>query len=786
MNMLLNLRIITRSWWRNKLFFLISLFSLTVGLGCTNLLITFFIHEYNIEKYNPNRHLIYAIRQDSPMEEGKKIAYATTDIAFQIKNKYVEVEDILRINGMVSNICKYKNATYKRPLFICADSTLNKFFTYTALEGSLKDVLTAPGKIAVSETFAHKLFGNKSGIGEVLEIIGQGGEAKSYQVAAILKERSQSFLHFDLLTGIQEGFWGGATFLKLQPESDASLLEEKIQKDKIPTLASENAQYYIDPIKEMYFSSGNESKQQQLPFIQYSDVQLLYIGLISALLVLIIACFNYTNMSLSRTLQQLKMIHIEKLMGAQLKEIRNQLFCDASLTVLIASLLSLLFINDLLPWFNELLSAHLAFSFFFGWQALPLLFIFIFILAVVPGLYISRKLSRQTLSEYHQSYTGRKKRQIIWVLVTTQFLLSIALVYATTIAQRQMELTKAQAFRYENTIEVGDMFGAPLSPFEQELKQIQGIESMTLSMGSVLNAWIRELPIKQADGSIKHHNLIQIPTDTTFLNTMQIRLLSGSQPSKAWSKYSHPTYINESYARLLGIGSKHFGHKLKEFDHLCSDTLGVIAGIIENFPTNSLEEEIAGQQITFTPEKKLEQAGMYLQIRLKPKAYKETLAKIEEIWKKMHNGKEFQYTDMHQTFMKRNYKIIRLSKVLIGYSLIALLLTCFGLFGISWYAVRHRTREIAIRKVHGASNWQILWLLNRSFLWQILVAYAVATPVVWWIMQHWLEQFANRISAQLCDFLLPAFIVFIVSVITISIHSYLATHCNPIHSLKTE
>lgn len=785
MNTFLNIKFILRSWWRNKLFFIISLVSLTVGLGCTNLLMTFFIHEYNIEKNNSERESIYAVRQDSPMEEGIRVTYATSDATAQIKEKYAEVKEVLRMNGMPADNCKYNEATYENPLFICADSTLSDFFTYTALEGSLTEVLTTPDKIAVSEAFAHKLFGNYGGIGETLEITGDGGEVKTYKVAAILKERQQSFLHFDLLTSTLGQFWGGPTLLKLQPGSSAAVLQEKIKEDKIPTLAPGETQYYIDPIKDLYFNTGRSSKQQQLPYFQQSDVPLLYIGLASALLVLIIACFNYTNLSVSRTLQQLKMIHIEKLMGAKLTEIRTQLFCDAAFTVSLAFLLSLLLINDLLSWFNGLFSAHLSFSFFFSWQVLPLLLLFIFIMAVIPGIYISHRLSRQTLSEYRQTYTGKKKQRLIWVLVTMQFLLSIGLVYATTVAQSQMDLIKSRAYRYENTIELGGMYTSPLAPFYHELSQVNGIESMTLSMGSVLNSWMRELPIKQADGSVKHFYMIHIPTDTTFLSTMNIRQIAGLPPAKARQEYAHPVFINENYARLLQIDASRIGHKLNEFDTMC-DTLSIIAGIIENFPFNSLEEEVAAQQLSFVTESNLTKSAMYMQVRLIPEKRKETLARIEKLWKEMNNGKEFQYVDMHRLFMERNNKVIILSKILISYSLIALVLTCFGLFGISWYAVRQRTREIAIRKVHGAGSWQVLWILNRSFLWQIWIAYINGIPVTWLLMQHWLEQFAYRTPLGLWNFLSPVLIVMAITIITVSIHSYWSARGNPVDSLKTE
>ena len=152
----------------------------------------------------------------------------------------------------------------------------------------------------------------------------------------------------------------------------------------------------------------------------------------------------------------------------------------------------------------------------------------------------------------------------------------------------------------------------------------------------------------------------------------------------------------------------------------------------------------------------------------------------------MNGERGFKYVDMHKEFMLRNNKVIILSRILISYSFIALALTCFGLFGISWYAVRHRTREIAIRKVHGASNWEIVWLLNRSFLWQILVAYIIAIPITWLLMQHWLEQFAYRISATQWNFLTPVLIVLVITTITITIHSYLRSRTNPVNSLKAE
>ena len=789
--MLLNIKLIIRSWWRNKTYFLISLFSLTIGLACTNLLVTFFIHEYNIESTNPNRENIYAIRQDSPMEEGELTTYATAKAAEQIRNNYAEVESMLRMNALTSNHHEYQGNKMADALTLQIDSTLLHFFPYEVKEGSLKEALTTPNKMALTETYAQKVFGKKNCIGEVIESINAKGERKSYQIAAVLKERPQSFLQFDMLTAIDASFFGGVTLLKLPQGTDKDALLQKMKTDKVPTLMPGETEYYLHPIKDIYFSSQPNSKQQPLPYLHQANVQLLYIALFSALLVLAIACFNYSNLNFSRTLQQLKMIHIEKLMGAKLREIRMQLFLDAALTVLIAFLLSLLLINDILVLLDGMASIHLPYRFFFSWQVLPVLLSFVLLLAIIPGIYISHRLSRQSLNEFRIQYTGQSRQRIVWALVTIQFILSLGLVYATLTARDQMNLIKNRASRYENLIEIGDMFSGPaLQPFQQKLAQVEGIEAMTLSSNSILGGFIMQMSVKQPDGSEEMRSKSFLHTESSFFPMMQIRLLEGLSPEEAIEKYGSPFYINENYARWMNIRPEDIGTKTKKdlAPENYPNAENILAGIFENMPTNSLQETIMAQEITLhaSVSTDLAKSGKYLQIRLNPGKRKEAIEEMERIWKEMFEGQPFIYLDMHQMFMQRNQEVMQLSMVLNTYSLIALLLTCFGLFGISWYAVRQRTREIAIRKVHGASTLGIIWLLNRPFFIQIMIAYIIAMPVAWWLMQHWLEQFVERAETHIGVFILPLLVVSFVSLITVSLHTLLAAKSNPLESLKTE
>ena len=232
MNIALNLKLIVRNWWRNKIHFFISLFSLTIGLTCTNLLITFFIHEYNIESSNPERENIYILRQDSPMEEGEKVTFTSGRAAKQIKNNYAEIASMLRIGPNHASKYEYQGNELPRPIALEVDSTLTEFFPYEVAEGSLHEVLTTPDKVALSADYARQIFGTQSGMGEIIETLDDQKNRKSYQVAAILKERAQSFLKFDLLMGTQDNFVGGAALLKLPTGTNIQALQQKIRNDR--------------------------------------------------------------------------------------------------------------------------------------------------------------------------------------------------------------------------------------------------------------------------------------------------------------------------------------------------------------------------------------------------------------------------------------------------------------------------------------------------------------------------------------------------------------------------
>lgn len=789
--MILNvtLKMILRSWWRNKVFFLVSVASLALGLACTNLLMTYFVHEHGLEGHNPDRDRMFFLQQDDPMTEGKRVAYAAAEIPPQLKEGYAEVEDFLRLGKLDMLYCKVDGQKVERDfMLISADTTLTHFFDYRTEEGSLEQVLRQPGKMALSTACARSLFGERQAIGKQVEVHLAYGGTRTYEVVAVLKEREQSLLQFDMLTANDPDlFWGGPTLLKLTPGTDAARLADKLNADKVPTFMPGQTKYYLDPLDAICFTTPDDASQQTLDFVSQTPVQTLYISLLAAVLILVIACCNYTNMSLSRLLQQLRMIHVEKLMGATLRNIRLQLFGDAFLTVVLAFGLSILLVNDCLSLFNDLLGSRLTMTFFFSSQMLPWLLLFILLMSVIPAWYISYRLSRLSFTEYRTLYSGRRKQRFVAVLVTVQFVISIGLLLATLTARNQMELTRQRASRYEGCIEIGDAFGAPLAPFKAELeKRVKGIESMTLSKSSVLSAWIRQLNVQRPGGKEVRTNLLTLEGDSTLLRTLLIEQLSGESPSRLLERQASPVLVNESFVRLLvPAGTEVVGHALREFDTETQDSLAVIGGVVRDFSVNSLEEAVTPLVITLLSASDL-QKGFYLQLRLRPESREEALRQIETVWNEMNSNQPFRYTDMHQEFMARNQKVLSLSHILTFYAVIGLLLTGFGLFGIAWYATRQRIREISIRKVHGATRGQIIWLLNKPFCIYAVVAYVVAMPVGGWFMLHWLEQFAYHAPLSVGIFVWPLLVVWGVSALIVCLQGWILSRVNPVECMKQD
>lgn len=792
-----SIKLIFRSWSRNKTFAVISLLSLAIGIACTNMLAAFVIHEYNVEATNPNKERILYMSQDSPMKSGEKISYVAENIAPAIKDMFPEVDNYLRLKQGSDTEVMVGETRFPPIVLLEAEQSLPVFFPYQVLYGNLEEALTEPNKIALTKQTALRFFGEENAIGKTLsfqpESNGMFGSTSSekvnYQVCAVLKENEQSFLHFDALTRLPSNYWGGVSLLLMNQSVDTEKFSELLKENNIQTLQGDIGRYYFNTLQESYFQRNTAESHL---YINNQQKLLLYVGALSALLILLIACFNYINLNFSRLLQQIRMIHTQKLMGASRRNISNQLFLDTALTVLTSFCLSILFMHWLLPYFNEVMSGRLNTTFFFNRQVLPVLCGFILILSVIPAWFISRKVNDLSLQDYRIFFTGKKRKAIIATLSITQFAISIALIMAMFGIHNQVNLIRQGGEGYQNLIEIGDWQpdNSYLKPFVAELRNQPDFENITVTQTSFLHSPIRQTIIRDEKGGEAYYSQLLFSGNTNFFSTFRIEILQGLTPEEAITHYARPVYINEKFAEILvREGENPIGSPINKYDsdrktQEKSEELAqpIIAGIVRNFYTNSLEEEIPLASIDIQPS---EEAYNFVYLRLDPEKPQQ-LTTIQRIYEKSNPGRPFTFNNVYQDFITRNNKIFSLSRLILMYALISLFLTCFGLFGTSLYATEQRTKEVGIRKVNGATSWQIIKLLNRQFIGWIAIAFVIAVPGTWYWLDKWLESYVYRapLHAGIC--ISAGLVVLVISLLTVSWLSYKTASGNPIAALRDE
>lgn len=788
-------KLIFRSWRRNKLFTVISVLSLAIGLACTNMLAAFVIHEYNVETENPNRDHIYFMSQDSPLQSGEQVAYIVSDIAPKLKDGYPFVKDYLRLGSVYMQSVWVGENSYPPILSLQADSSFWQFFPYEVVYGNLREALTEPNKIALTEEVAKLYFDGENPLGQTIsytimeeDFFGGGKESTvDYQVVAVIKARDQSILSFDAIGMIPSDYHGGTAILLTEHPIDTEAFAQQVKADGIPTIQGDIGQYYFIPLRERYFLSYT---MEGFNFVVTQQKPLLYVGVFSSILILLIACFNYVNLNFSRLLQQVKMIHTQKLMGADRGHIIGQLFLDTFLTVVVGFLFSLLIIYTLLPHFNAIVGGRMQAAFLLNQQVFPILCGFVLILSIVPALYVGRKVTRFSLQGYYAFFRGGKRQVIVASLTVLQFAISIGLVMGTLIVNQQVGLIKRGGEAYQGLIEVGEWSDKDIRPLVQDIQAISGIGKVTATGFAVLNSGLQQVVTTDEHGNESYYPLLFFKGDTDYLETFRIQLKQGFSPEEGLEQWARPVYVNETFVRLfVPEGENPVGQPLQHYQEVVGrDRKGeeappfVVAGVLTDFYTNTLEDAVFPSLIQI--ERNAEDVYcIYFRLnRDRP----ELLSEVKAVWEKHFPGSYFSYRHVWDEFKERNHKVFSMSRLLWMYSLISLFLTCFGLFGMALYAMEQRTKEIGIRKVNGATTTEIMLLLNRQFLVWVGIAFLIALPLTWWLIGRWLENFVYRVHVSVGVALLSGLLVGCVTLLTVSWHSYRAASRNPVNALRSE
>jgi len=765
---------------KHKGYSFINISGLAIGMACCLLITLWILDELSVDRFHRDPQSICHVLVHTDVKNN-----STTPLLLgpTLKEDFAEVVDFTRFHWMFgSTMLTYKKKSFNENRLRIIDPSFFRIFNFPFIKGNPDTAFKNPHSVVLTESLAEKYFGREDPIGKVLTM----NQEHKLSVTGIVKSPPHnSTIKFDILipmelkisiTGKWYTDWSNLftyTFIKLKKNCSPEEVTKKISSVIQEHGGMKNTVLKLLPLKERYF-------------LFYSDKIYIYIFLTIAVFILIIACFNFVNLSTARSAERAKEIGMRKTLGAQRKNIISQFLGESFLFSFIAIVLAFLLITLLLPLFNSLTGKEINIS----WQtilplALGLALFTGFAAGSYPALFLSTFQPVRIMRENLKS--GSKGAGFRKILVVVQFSLSIMLIIGMFMVYNQIGFIKGSNIGYDREHIINIALGGGSEKYYQTLKNELLREKKIISISGTcasLPYFHWHLPGFSWEGkdpgqkiSISYNGI-----DYDFIKNMKIKLLEGRDFSRKFpTDITNAYLINKEMNKLMGEKSA-LGAWLKRGDESGKNIeSGTIIGVMENFHFNSMQRQIEPLIL------KLEHEAVdNMLIRIQPGDIAKTLSFIEKKWKNIIPGYPFEFSFLDEEFNKSYQNLERTGSILNSFAVLAIIISCLGLFGLASFTVEERTKEIGIRKVLGSSASGIVWLLSKDFSRCILIAIGIAWPLGYWIMKQWLQNFAYRTKIGFHIFILSAALVFVIGLITISYQSIKAARANPVNSLRYE
>ena len=782
------LKMALRNLLRQRGYSLINILGLSVGLTVSLLILLWVQDELKIDRFHAGGDRLYRILANLPGETGVS-TWETTPYPLldYLPENYPEIEDIGAYDPTNQKEFKVDDRGYLAD-GIFATAGFFRLLSFPVLEGDGADLFAQPNSVAISSGLAGKLFGNGwqgKAVGKSVTINGR----PDYRISGVFADvPAHSSLDFDFVLSLDEqhppdmnGFpWGNfdsRILLKVGKEADAAVLADKMKK-----AVSENNEYAEDldlilqPFERMYLHGAFENGREAGGRIEYVRL----FGLAAAFLMLI-ACINFMNLATARASRRAKEVGVRKTVGAGRGALVAQFLLEAALVSAISLTLAVVLSRSLLPFFQELSGKELAID-LSSWELWGLIAVVGLLTALVAGSYpafflSSFRIANVIKGDRSSQFGGSQLRR---GLVVFQFALSTLLVVSALVVRSQVDFIKSKhlGLNKENVLYFRTPPGASedLETFRTELLRIPGVQRVTyadanpLSIGSQTGdpKWEGMAP----DDGLLFHVMI---ADEYFLQTMEIPLADGRDFSPLLSIDSMSFLINETAARAMKLDDP-LGRRLEFWG-----VSGQIVGVVKDFHLSSLHTSISPLIIANMPS----ETGMSL-LRIEPGRTDEVLAATRKLFGAFAQGHPFRYDFLDDRYLEMYRSEQRTSALSKWFALVALFISCLGLLGLSAFIAEQKTKEIGIRKVLGASVFQITAMLSREFLKLVLLSLFIALPLGWYLMDRWLEDFAYRVNVPWWAFVLAGSLALTLAIFTVSFQSIKAALTDPVKSLKRE
>ncbi|MGN6353935.1 MAG: ABC transporter permease [Parafilimonas sp.] len=792
-----------RNFTRNKAFSFINIFGLAIGLTCFVLITVFVYDELSYDRYAADANNIYRVNLNVT-GNGDVAVYPNVDFAVGegMRNAFPEIKSFARM-APAKDFVKYDDKQFKEDKLAFADSNFLQLFSIPLTEGSDKEALVQPNSVVISKAFAKKYFGNADALGKSIVI---GLHDAVYKVTGVFdKMPSNSHFHFDALISISTWHvtnptWsnlGMFTYLLLNKNADPKKLEAKfpqlvakyivpeVQRDMGISLAEAQKSvntfvFTLQPVTDIHLYS--HTKYELEP---NGDIQYVYIFSALALFILLLACVNFTNLSIARSVKRAKEVGIRKVMGSGKMQLIKQFLSESVLMSFCAMLLAAGFVILLLPYFNQLSGKQITVSSFFNYKAIAFMLILVLLVGVVAGVYPSFFLSSFNPVKVLKgsASAGKQKNILRSSLIVFQFFVSTALIIATIIVYRQLNYMQNKKLGYDKEqvllLPDGRLMGNNQDAFRQQVLQDGRVVAASISRyvpGSDMMDGTQVHPVNEnGNGAEIHMNIYHVDYD--YLKTLGMQMKQGRFFSKAFSTDSQAVVINEAAVNELGwnktdpVGRTIVRSGQKAFK---------VVGVIKDFNYTSAKQKIAPLMMML--------GNNYggLIIKIKTNDIPGFLNDLKTKWNAFNPQGPLSYTFLDDNFAALYASELRTQQIFSAFAVIAIIIAGLGLFGLSAFVIEQRTKEIGIRKVLGASVQNVLLLVSKEFLTLVIIAFIIAVPVAYWAMHQWLQGYAYRIDIGAGIFIIAGFSTVLIAVITISFQSIKAAIANPVKSLRTE
>ena len=796
------LKIALRNILKNKVYSLINIIGLSIGISTCILISLYVINQESYDSFNKNANRIY--RATMVYRFGgvtNRTAYTGTKLLPAFERNFSEVESGVRMYS-TNTIVKFKDEVFEEPDFTYADSTFFKVFSFKLIQGNPKDALSKPFSVILTSSAARKYFGNKNAVGKVLRITTRSLTKvtwHNFTVTGVMQNSpSNSQIKFDFLASFSslvvakpenEEWWDADyyTYLLLKSPESIKTLQAKIpsymktQKKELGLSGSDYMTFQLEPLLRVHLYSNVQGG-----FEPPGDYMYVIIFSLVALLVFIIACVNYINITTTKAVERAKEVGIRKVAGAFRFQLFYQFITESFTIVFIAFLAALMLVEFTFPLFKDLLGINRGFSSLISPLAVTILVITILLVSLIGGGYPAIVLSGfQPIKVLKGNFkTGHSGISLRKGLIIFQFIVSVVLVICTLIIRNQLDFIQNKKLGFDKNnivvLPVDATMSGKTDALKNEFLSNSNIKGVTFATRT-------PILINSTNHIIYNNKKIivnQIGIDSDFLKTLGMRLIAGSNFTPADTvnymsrntNINYPILINEAALTQLGFSSgKAIGKIVVYGGRNC-----IIKGVVKNFYFASMHKRI--NPLVLFPNWYLSK----MMVKVSGSNLNKTIDYMKKKWHALVPDHPFDMTFLSNNFNRLYFSEMKTQKIFYVFGALAVFLAYLGLFGLISFSLQQRTKEIGIRKTLGAGTGNIISLLSKDYLKLVILANVIACPLAWYAAHKWLEGFAYRIDISIWVFLLVLLLTFAFVFIMIGLQSIKAATANPIKSLRYE